>query len=174
MIANALGAKVMMFGSPKNRIKGELSKKEADKKAAEFFRQISSFLKPLNICFAIEANPGIYGGDYILSTQEAVNLAKLVDRKNFGINLDPGTIAANQEDYDKTVKLALPYTCHAHISEPYLKPIPGGEVNHEAYAKALKKHGYKGWLSIEMPLSPDSNHLTQIQKTLDFVTKKYS
>lgn len=174
LLAKELGVKVMMFGSPKNRIKGGISKKEADKKAVEFFRKISLFIKPLDIYFAIEANPSIYGGDYILTTKEAVRLAKLVKHKNFGINLDPGTMATNREDYDKTVKLALPFTYHAHISEPYLKPIPSGETNHKAYAKALKEYRYKGWLSIEMPLHSESDQLIQIKKTLNFVTSIYN
>lgn len=173
-LAKALGAKVMMFGSPKNRIKGDLSNGEAVGISSGFFYKIADFCTNFEICFAIEPNPPIYGGDFILTTKEAVELVKRVNHKNFGLNLDSSTIASNKSGYDTTVKLALPHTCHAHISEPLLKPIPYGVTNHKAFAKALKRYSYDKWLSIEMPLGPGVNHLEQIQKTLDFVTKIFN
>jgi sugar phosphate isomerase/epimerase len=172
-ITNMLGGGVMMFGSPKNRIRGKLSKAEADKVATEFFGDIAEYCSQYNICFAIEPNPAIYGGDYILNMKEGVELVEKVKHKNFGLNLDASTIASSGANYEGDVELALPYSCHAHISEPYLKPIPNGETDHSAFASALRKYKYDKWLSIEMPLGNDVDHLEQIRDTLEFVKSVY-
>ena len=172
-VTSELGAGVAMFGSPKNRIKGYLSDSEATKIAADFFGEIAEYCKKYNIYFVIEPNPPIYGGDYILTMQEGVDLAKKVNHPNFGLNLDASTIASSGAEYENDVKIAVPYAYHAHISEPYLKPIPNGETEHEAFAAALKQNGYDKWLSIEMPLKDDVDHLMQIEKTLEFVESVY-
>ena len=174
-VTSALGAKAMVFGSPKNRSTNGFSNQEVDKIAQEFFYKVGKIAKKYKVYFGIEPNPPLYGTDFINSTKEAIDLVKLVGHPNFRIHLDTSTMEINKEPYDKTLKEGLKYAKHFHISEPGLKPIPQkGGVNHTRVSKMLRKLNYKGWLSIEMPLSPESDKLTQISKTLDFVTSIYN
>ncbi|QQG47079.1 MAG: sugar phosphate isomerase/epimerase [Candidatus Woesebacteria bacterium] len=169
-----LGAKAMVFGSPKNRVTNGKSKKEVEKISIEFFGKISKIARKRNIYFGIEPNPPLYGTDFINTTDEAIKLVKKVNNSNFCVHLDTSTMTINQENYLKTIIQALPYTHHYHISEPGLKPIPTEETDHKKVSNALKNSGYKDWVSIEMPLGPDIKHLEQIEKTLKFVNEVYA
>lgn len=173
-ISSILGAKAMNFGSPKNRKKGSLSKKKALVIARDFFWKVAEECKKYNINFAFEPNPTIYGGDFILTTKEAISLVKTVNHPNFGINIDLSTMTQNKEDYEKTLKYALSFAKHFHISEPHLKQIPQKISNHRKLAKVLKKIGYKGNLSIEMHLDKKTNHSKIITNTLKFITSLYN
>jgi D-psicose/D-tagatose/L-ribulose 3-epimerase len=168
-----VGARTMVFGSPKNRSKQGLADEDASNIAVEFFNKIGKEAKKYGVYFVIEPNPPLYGTDFINTTQEAIQLVKLVNHPNFGVHLDTSTMTINKEGYAKTIAEALPYAHHFHISERGLKPIPSRDTDHAKVAKALKESGYKDWVSIEMPLGQDIDHLEQIEKTLGFVTSVY-
>lgn len=172
-LSGFLGAKAMVFGSPKNREIGDLRRQEVTKIACDFFHKIGEIAKKYNIYFGIEPNPPIYGADFILTTKEAIELVKKVNHPNFKVHMDSGTLAENKVDYEKVIKEALPYTCHFHISEPHLKVIPQGIVDHGVIAKALKKLKYNKWLSIEMPLNEVENGLEIIDNVLQFISRTY-
>ncbi len=169
-ISSLLGAKVMVFGSPKNRITNGLPSKEVNKKALDFFRKIGKVAKKYKIYFGIEPNPPIYGTDFINTTQEAIDLVKKVNEPYFSLHLDTSTMTINKEDYGKTIKKALPFARHFHISEPGLKTIPQEETDYKKVMSGLTKSGYKNWVSIEMPLQDLDTNLEQIKKTLVFLT----
>lgn len=173
-LSGILGAKAMVFGSPKNRRRNSLDKKAAIEIAKEFFYKIGEFAKKYDIYFGIEPNPPLYGSDFILTTTEAMDFVKEVGHPNFSLHLDSSTMAINKEDYEESINLGLPYTHHFHISEPGLKPIPQGEVHHKKIAKLLKSNKYDKWVSVEMPLGTDIDHLSTIETALRFVTKVYN
>ncbi|KKU10938.1 MAG: hypothetical protein UX13_C0001G0029 [Candidatus Woesebacteria bacterium GW2011_GWB1_45_5] len=172
-LSSYIGARAMVFGSPKNRIIGNLPKEEVKKIAKEFFYEIGREAKKYNVFFGIEPNPKIYGTDFINSTQEAVALVKEVNHPNFRVHLDTGTMTANREDVEKTLRSAISYACHMHISEPLLKTVPQRKSNHVKVAATLKKLKYKNWVSVEMPLEENIDHVQKLQKTLKFVREIY-
>lgn len=172
-VSSVLGAKTVVFGSPKNRVRSEMSKQKAEKTAIEFFRRISVYAAKLNIYFAIEPNPPLYGTDFINTTEEAIKFVRKLSHPNFCVQLDASTMTINQENYLKTLRKGISFARHFHISEPGLKPVPQEETNHQQIASSLKKLGYKGWISVEMPLNDSVNRLKLIQKALDFVTRTY-
>lgn len=172
-VAEILGAKVMMFGSPKNRIKGKLSNKNANEIAATFFYKLAEYTSKKDISIVIEPNPSIYGGDYILNFEEAIDLCKIVNHDYFGLNIDSGTIAYSSSDYTSIVKKSFKFGLHGHISEPFLKTIPGSITDHNAFSNALRNNLYKNWLSVEVALSNEVNHIEEINKTLNFVSNMY-
>lgn len=167
-----LGAKAMVFGSPKNRVVGDLPKSEADKIAFDFFIQVGDRAKKYDVFFGIEPNPTIYNTDFMNTTAQTVSFVKKLNHSHIKINIDTSTIAANKTNYGETLKDGLAYASHFHISEPFLKPIPAGKTNHKKVADVIKKLNYNGWLSVEMPL-PKTN-LSQITRTLKYVNSTYS
>lgn len=172
-LSHYLGATAMVFGSPKNRVVGNLDKTLIETIAIKFFTEIAQEAKKYNIYFGIEANPKMYGTDFINTTKDAVSLVKNVNHENFRVHLDIGTMIVNKENFENTLKLAIPYSCHLHISEPGLEPIPLTKSNHIKITKILKKLKYEKWASIEMPLNESPDNVNLIENALKFITNTY-
>lgn len=172
-VGGLLGAKVMVFGSPKNRLRGKLKKPEAEKIAIDFFQKLSNKIKKYNINFCVEPLGKTYSCNFITSVKEAIKLIQEVNHPNFKSHIDIGSIEGNGENYKKSLELAKPYMTHFHISEPGLKEIPAKLVNHKLAAKILKNLNYDKWCTVEMPLAKETEHLYTIEKTLQFATKTY-
>lgn len=172
ILAQRMGIKIMVFGSPKNRnIKNHPS--QAFEIACEFFSKIGTAAKQHNIYFCIEPNPPSYGTNFINNTNEAIALIKAINHPNFRLHLDAGALALNNEDYEESIKKGFPYLSHFHISQPYLAPVGKGVVNHKKIAKILKDLKYEKWVSIEMINTNTKNSIETIDKTLAFVTSLY-
>lgn len=175
ILAGKLNAKALVFGSPKNRIIGLLPKKEVMSIAIPFFRELGEFSILNNTCFCIEPNPIIYGGDFILTTREAIDLVKLVDNPGFKLNIDLGTISANNEDLEQTIIDALPYAGHLHISEPFLEKINMDINKYKVLKKILDKNNYDKSISIEMK-SGDilQSNIPHVKEVLNFINNIYN
>jgi sugar phosphate isomerase/epimerase len=170
-IAALLGIKAMVFGSPKNRITGDRNSKEINEIASEFFSQIGDNAKQYDIHFCIEANPKVYGTDFLTTTDELIKFINKLNHSHINVHLDTGAMKLNNENPDQTIKQAKPFY-HFHISEPNLFPVPY-EVDHKNIAKELKKINYKRWVSIEMRSQQNDSNMQQVKKTLEFVTNTY-
>jgi D-psicose/D-tagatose/L-ribulose 3-epimerase len=148
-IAHGLGARALVFGSPKNRKRGRLPLNEATPIAAEFFRQVGSIAASRGCVLCIEPNPAAYDCDFITTTAEAVALCAMIDSPGVMVNGDAGTIALNAEDPLATIPGAAQSFGHFHASEPFLGEVGEGSVQ-QLCATALKDCGYTGWVSVEM------------------------
>lgn len=164
----------LVFGSPKNRIIPKtLNSKEAQKIAIEFFEALGDYAYRKNTCVAMEANARAYGGNFITTTIQAIDLVKRVNSKGFRLNLDMGTMSLENED-PEIINEALQYVNHIHISEGYLSPISeGNDKIHKERAKIINESNYDGWLSIEMKALSECNNLDHVKKSLDFVNHIY-
>ncbi len=155
-VCSDLGIKIVMFGSPKNRIKGHLSKQEAEVIAVPFFREIARHAYQQDVIFCIEHNPKEYGGDYILTASEALELSRKISHPAFGINIDAGALIMSGDNYETIINCGN-YIKHFHISQPNLSSIinmnQSEEKLHKSFGDALKKIKYNGWISIEMKKS---------------------
>lgn len=159
--AAAIGCGNLVFGCPKNRIKPE----NADNAAAiEFFRQIGEYAAQKGTVVAMEANPTIYGTNYINTTQEAFALIDEVASANFKLNLDVGTMIYNQEAVSGLAGKAE-YINHVHISEPNLVLIEKRKL-HQELADWLREVKYEGFVSVEMGRQ---DNLTDIENVLCYV-----
>jgi sugar phosphate isomerase/epimerase len=144
-----LGARSLVFGSPKNRLRGSLPMADALEIAAGFFRVIGEHARDHGVIFCIEANPPAYGCDFITTTQEAVDLCLVVNHPAIRLNADLGGITMSNEDVRPTLRSAASFVGHFHASEPNLAEL-GAAADHGAAAEALEAIGYSGWVSIEM------------------------
>src|SRR3989338_2966053 len=172
-LAQRLGIKAMVFGSPKNRAIKNLSNSEVFEIACEFFSKIADSAKQQDVYFCIEPNPPSYGTNFINNTKEAVDLIKTVNHPNFRLHLDSGALALNEENYEDSIKKGFPYLMHFHISQPYLAHVGKGIVDHKKIAEILKNLHYDKWVSIEMLNKRAKNSADTIDKTLKFVTSLY-
>ncbi len=146
-IAAVLGAKVMVFGSPKNRSRGTLPIQDALAQAVPFFREIGEYAEKLGTCLCIEANAPQYGCDFITTSSEACELVQAVDSKGFGLHLDLGNIEMAGEDVESALDTRLSIARHFHLSAPRLAP-PSPESLPREIVDRLNE--FPRWVSIEM------------------------
>lgn len=172
-LAGKLGVQSLVFGSPKNRLAGELAETERMDIAVPFFFELGSFAAQENTTLCIEANPKGYGCDFITNTEEAISLVQKVNHPGFQLHLDAGAMELNNEDVYSTIEKAMPYLKHFHISEPYLNLVGTGQTKHKEMAGVLKTLGYKNWVSIEMKSGLSSSNIQSVEKALAFALKTY-
>lgn len=155
-LAAELGAAVLVFGAPKNRVRGQLSTRDAMFQAADFFREAAEICQQRHCCIGLEHNPVGYGCDFVTNVADARELVDLVDHPGFKLHLDSAGIHMCGQSIDKVIKGAGEFV-HYHISEPMLEAVAGGEVDHEQAAKSLVDIDYSGWVSIEMKQVSDTD-----------------
>lgn len=162
--AKVLQCHNLVFGCPKNRIFPQ----EGDKTIGiSFFRELGEYAYSQGTVIAMEANPAIYGTNYMNETKEVFELIEQVDSKGFRLNLDVGTMIYNQEEITElTGRVEL--INHVHISEPWLKLIEKREL-HNNLANLLRKENYDGFVSIEMK----EQKLNDIEKTMKYVREVF-
>lgn len=170
--ASEMSIPVVMFGSPKNRKKGVLTKEEADSIAIMFFKDIAEYAYSKDVCFCIEPNPAEYDSDYLVNTQEVIDFVKKVNHPGIGINLDTGALKMSGEDASMILK-AGSLIKHFHISEPMLAPVKNiDEKIHTSYRNALRRICYNRWTSIEMK-RVEENNLENIKESVRQVNSAY-
>jgi len=170
--SNQIGSSVVIFGSPKNKIRGNMPYVQALKIAKKFFKQLAKQAKLYNIIFCIEPTPSIYGADFICNTQEALDLVKAVGHESFKINLDIGASILNYEKIEKIIIDNIDYIGHVHISEPHLKAIDLNYSFHKKIADSLKNGNYNKVISIEM-LPDNKLDIKRISEIISFVKNAY-
>ena len=157
--AETIGCNNLVFGCPRNRNMPE----DADKDiAVDFFRTIGKYAAQHNTVVGMEANPPIYNTNYINDTKSALDLIEKVGSDGFKLNLDVGTMIANEEDVS-VLSGRENYINHVHISEPGLKPIKPRSV-HKALIEILKDIGYDGFVSIEVGKQESLDELGKMMK----------
>lgn len=171
-IGGALGAGALVFGSPKQRIRGQLSLAQAMPIAIETFDALGNVAANEGTKLCIEANPPEYGCDFITTLADAHALVKAVNNPGFGLHIDTAALLMVGENPVEALK-AVGEIAHFHISDPELAAV-GAKSNmahHENCARALAAHGYRGPRSIEMRAT--DNPLTQMQNAIGFVKQHY-
>lgn len=141
----------LVFGCPKNR---NIPEGGSSKEGVSFFCELGEYAASKGTCIGIEANPVIYGTNYITGTKEAIDLVREVNSKGIGLNVDVGTMVHNNEGAD-VLKGNVSLISHVHISEPGLKPIERRDL-HEEILKILAEEGYDRYVSIEMGRTEDT------------------
>jgi len=172
-LASALGAKVLVFGSPKNRLVGEQDRERVWETAVDFFRRLGEQAEAENTVFCIEPNAAAYGCDFIQTAREGLELVRRVNHPGFGLHLDAGVLTLNEEPYEKILEESIDCLVHFHISEPHLALIGEGKTDHHRIATSLKTLNYPGWVSIEMRNGLKTSNLEAVEQALDFVLTYY-
>ena len=172
--AEEIGATRLVFGSPKNRRRGEKSRESVLPIAVGFFSSLADIANKHGVTICLEANPKEYGGDFILTTQEAAELVKTVNNEGFKLHLDTGGIVINNEDCQSLVCEHSEIIKHVHISAPFLKPIYEEKIPLHELISSLRKVNYQGFLSIEMKSLTDNKNQEHVRKAVQSVSEVLS
>jgi D-psicose/D-tagatose/L-ribulose 3-epimerase len=171
-VAGWAGAGPMVFGSPKNRLKGNLSHSEAILQAAEIFREVGDACANSGSCLVIEANPVAYGADFCNSLEQTAELVDAVNSPGFGMHVDSGGIALGGDDFEPVVRQAAHLIRHVHASQPDLISFENPDPIHTKIAKILHEIDYKGSIAIEMRAQSDG--LNAVKQALGEVRRIYN
>lgn len=166
--AEIVGAKNLVFGCPKNRNADKIEDRQI---IIDFFKLLGDYAVEHGTVIAIEANPIIYGTNFINSTKEAVQLIKEVGSEGFKLNLDFGTIIYNKEDTE-ILGSYIEFINHVHISEPNLEPIQE-RAEHQTLLEILHQNKFKGYVSIEMGKQDDIGVLLRTIDYLKMISEVY-
>jgi sugar phosphate isomerase/epimerase len=147
-LAADLGARVLVFGSPKNRRAAGLPAFTVRQQAHDVFRTLGVAAQQRGCVFCIEANPPQYDCDFVTRVDEAIALVQAVEHPGFGLHLDAGGMFLSGDDLTTTVSGCSSRIQHFHASEPFLAPI--ASQGHACLARALAANGYQQWVSLEM------------------------
>ncbi len=159
--ADLLGAGNIVFGSPKNR---RVFQPQDVQKGMKFFMDISRYAQKYHTVFSIEANPAVYGTNYINHTLEAIDIVKQIGSEYLKVNLDVGTMLCNGEGI-KDVEENIELIHHVHVSEPYLKLLKERQL-HKEIVTILKGAQYKNYISIEMQCQ---EQIEDVKRAMDYI-----
>ena len=140
LIAKLLKTKNIIFGSPKNRVRRNISNKDAFKIFKSLLNKIRIELIKNDIIFCIEPNSRHYGCDFILNSLDALEFIHYSKIKNLAINFDTGN-ALLEKDSTKISKKNLKYFRNFQISEKNLKGLKKKDLN--KHRKLLKQFNIK-------------------------------
>lgn len=174
VLAGRMGAGKMVFGSPKNRQRGDMSVAEADEIAASFFAELGETAMQNDVVFCIEPNALQYNCDYVTNAQQGVALVRAVNNSGFGLHLDTACMALAGDDLAQSIKDSADILEHFHISSPMLEQVEErGDVSHGAAADALKAIDYDKIISIEMRPGETGTNVSRVEKAVRFAQSVY-
>lgn len=157
-LAGRLQIPNLVFGAPKQRIvPSGITQQEAADRAADVFRRLGDIAKSEGTQVSIEANPAVFGTNFLTHGQQALEFARMVAHPAVRFILDIGAMYTNDE-FDETLALienADGYLSHVHFSEPGLAPAPADTADAENVIKALTAAKYNAAVSIEMRATSD-------------------
>lgn len=174
-LAEKMHAGVMVYGSPKNRQRGDMPLAEAEQVAVEFFSAVGDEAHNRSVYFCIEPNAPQYNCDFITNAQEGIDFVRKVDNPGFGLHLDTGCMTMAGEDLAASITAAGDMIRHFHISAPMLESVtPEDGVQHAAAAQALQALGYDNYISIEMKPYEEGQNLARVETAVRLVQDVYA
>ncbi|MDD5407047.1 MAG: FAD-dependent oxidoreductase [Sulfurovaceae bacterium] len=153
-IAGHIGAKVLVFGSPKNRTVSDTYNYDY---AVELFRKIGVICEKHNVIFCIENNATSYGCNFLTTSDQVIDFVKEVNHNHIKAVLDVGCAFLENEDiYNKLVEYAkTEWVYHVHISAPNLVSIALFKDVRYKYLYDTFSKVYKNKITLELSNQED-------------------
>ena len=165
--AAAIHCPHLVFGCPKNRV---ARSPESYETAIAFFRDIGAYAAQYAVTIGIEANPAIYGTNFLYTLNEVAQFVRETTQDAVRINLDIGAMVENDETEDDLIPL-LPLISHVHLSEPYLVAIKERPL-HCRIAALLREVDYMGYVSLEMRTG-DEGSTSELMQSITYLTRVF-
>ena len=162
--ARACRCPSLVFGCPRQR---NIPQGHTAGEADGFFARMAYEAASRGVRLAIEANPTLYGTNFLNTTADAAALVKRLASPGLSLNLDVGTLLANGERVrDLTGVMGL--VSHVHISRPGMVPVEPDPIDREM-ALLLGAVGYKGFVSLEMKAAEPQ----VLRRSLEYVAEVF-
>lgn len=173
-LAGKIGAKRLVFGSPKNRQKGDLATDRAMEIAVKAFNDIGDVAKEAGVVFCIEPNAPQYNCDFVTTSKDGIEIVDAVNNEGFGLHLDAACMTLAGDNLSESIKEAGDRIKHFHISSPMLESVnKEAGVAHKEAAGTLKEINYQGYVSIEMKPSSEESNIDRLKAAVLFAQSVY-
>ena len=171
-VGQGLGARHLVFGSPRNRDRSELDDATVERVAVDFFRALGDRALRHDVCITLEPNPVAYGATFMTTSAETAAVVRTVAHEGIGMQLDLGACAMNGEDVSEVVDDFAELVRHVHLSEPGLAPLGDGASDH-ADASAVRSRLSDRVACIEMLMTDEESAVTAVERAVDFAVATY-
>lgn len=165
-IAGGLGAKHLVFGSPKNRDRTSVADDRVMDIACAFFWRLGDVAARHGVVVCLEPNPPAYGANFMTTSADTAAVVRAVGHPAIRMQLDIGAVTMNDEDVAQVVAAHGDLLAHVHASEPRLMTLGDGGSDHARAAAALAERLPRHVVCIEMLASNDEPHLAAIERAL--------
>ncbi|OEF10158.1 sugar phosphate isomerase/epimerase family protein [Aliivibrio logei] len=172
-IGSTLGAKKLVFGSPKNRDRSHLDDTQTLKISVDFFRRLGAIAESYGVVICLEPNPECYQANFMTNSVDTANIVRDVNHANIRMQLDIGAMNINNEDPSKIIKSVAPIIYHIHISEPQLAPLNKDNHYHKKAAEAIQAYLPEIPMTIEMLTSNSNSSIQQIRNAIELIQQVY-
>lgn len=149
-LAVAAGARVMVFGAPKNRLAMGRSVEAAEELAKDRLHELADVVWAEGVSIGLEAVPVDYGGEIIKDYLSSLEIVREVGHPGLVFHLDAACTWLAGDSLASAITDAAEELRHFHISEPGLKDFSNPSHYHNDAGAALRRVRYAGWTSIEM------------------------
>lgn len=158
----------LVFGSPKQRrFSDAMNRTQALTDGVSVFRALGDTAAHSGTKIGIEANPAIYGTNFLTTLEDAHSFVQRVDHPAIVSILDLGAMHINgtYASVPERIPEIMEHLNHVHVSEPNLAPAPDQAEALVPVLQALQANGYEHAVSIEM--TRPSTGLTDVQCAVD-------
>lgn len=173
-IGSQLGARKLVFGSPKNRNREGVEDSLVNKLAVEFFLRLGDIAMANKVVICLEPNPKDYNCNFLTNSKETLNMVEMVNHPHVLMQIDTGSIFMNKEEPEVITDIPKEFVGHIHISEAFLKPIGSQRTNHSSCSKMLKECLSDYPVTIEMAKDSSENYLDVIAQAIRFTNENYN
>lgn len=171
-IAEGLGTRHLVFGSPRNRDRAGLEDAAALEVAVGFFRRLGEIAAGHGAVICLEPNPPVYGANFMTDLASTAAVVRAVDHAGIAMQLDLGAITINGEDAGAALPGIADLIGHVHASEPQLAVLGEAGTDHAPLAAALRAHCADKVVAIEMrEAAPDP--VAAVDRALGFAVATY-
>ncbi len=162
--AEAIGANNIVLGCPKNRNGFNKNANRNADIAIDFITKMGNCAADYNVMLSIEANPVIYGTDFLNTTEDTIEFVRKLGHKFIKLNLDTGAMIYNDEN-PSIICGCIGLIGHIHISEPNLLCIKK-RAEHVKLFHTIANERYEKAVSIEMR---KLDEVDRIYKTMKYI-----
>lgn len=172
-IAENLGARKLVFGSPRNRDRSKVPTTQVENIAINFFNQLGDIAKSHQVTICLEPNPTCYNSNFMTNSYETHHIVEKTNHSNIKMQLDIGAMILNSEPAFQTIEKIKNQIHHIHISEPNLAPLNINNSFHISAAQAISKLIPELPLTIEMLTSSKTSAPKEIIDAIAVIKNIY-
>lgn len=172
-IAENLGARKLVFGSPRNRDRSTVPTSQVEEIAVNFFNQLGDIAKFHQVTICLEPNPTCYNSNFMTNSYETHHIVEKTNHPNIKMQLDIGAMMLNSEPIFQTIEKIKNQIHHIHISEPKLAPLNINNSFHISAAQAISKLIPELPLTIEMLTSSKNSAPKEIIDAITVIKSIY-
>jgi D-psicose/D-tagatose/L-ribulose 3-epimerase len=166
-IGQVLGARFLVFGSPRNRDRSGRDEQETADIANDFFRRLGDIAADQDTVICLEPNPPVYGANFMTDATTTAAVVRAVNHPAIRMQLDVGALTLNGENAAEVLAADADLVAHIHASEPELKVLGDCGTDHGPVSSAIRKFCPEKVVTIEMREDGDAP-LICVERALAF------